>query len=1130
MAGLALERERSDALNQVSNRLAGAHDLADVLDLIVNEATRLVGAKAGYIRLLEGGVGVPTVATATAAGYLADVTESNPVVTVQEGKTAAGHVMATKKPLVIDDATTAEIILPNTRLLAEKHGFYGVAAIPLLVDSEPIGALFVFDGAIRVFTDDEVAVLSAFADQAALAVAKARHLQKAERNKERSDALFQISNKLAGSNDTDEVLDLIVNEAARLVGTTGAFLRLVKNGLLVPGPTTAATAVLQSDSASATPVFKMDKDASSVGYVMATKAPLVMEDSAESELIAPAQRDVLRKLDFHGSIGVPLLANDQAIGVLFVLDHQVRRFTEDEVSLLSALADQAALALEKSRLLNEAEREKERSDALYRVSNLLAGAHDTEEVLDLVVNEAVRLVGATAAWIRLLVGEVMVPGAATDSAAGFLADAAKLNPELQVGEKESSVGHVMATKKHLIWEEISEGELVSPELSSLFLKHDFHGTAMLPLLANDKSVGVIILADNRRRNFTAEEVNLLTAFADQAALALEKARLLNEAEREKERSDALYRVSNRLAGVHDTDEVMDLIVNEAARLVRATGAWMRLLEGDGLVPGPATEGVAALLAEFAKERPTILVGKGSTFQGRAIAAKKPFIYYSWEPLEEGMLTPGVLAIANKLGFQRAVTFPMLANDRSIGTLTVTDTSNHGRRFTEDEVSLLTAFADQAALALEKARLLNEAEREKERFDALYQISNKLAGAHDTDEILDLIVNEAARLVGAQDIIIRLLEGDTLVPRAATASMQILVTEGPSVLVGEGSSAAGHVMAFKKTLFGEEAIQLLAPETRRLIEGEKGRLPTAIGIVPLIANDQSIGTLSIGDTEHMERRFTGDEISLLEALADQAALALDKARLLNEAERALDDAEEANETLNHFLANMSHNLRTPLNAIIGYSDMLQEEAEDSDNEEFKEDLERINGAGKHLLSLVNYVLDVSKIETGDMDIYLETFPVYQMVQEVVTTVQTPVENNSNVLEIDCPDSVGAIHADATKIKQCLFNLIDNASKFTEQGTISLTVSRDTEEGQEWVNFAVRTGIGMTDEQMGRLFEAFAQEEASTTRRFGGTGFGLAITRHFCEMMGGTVLVESEVGNGSTFTVRLPAVAGESKAAQ
>jgi signal transduction histidine kinase len=264
-----------------------------------------------------------------------------------------------------------------------------------------------------------------------------------------------------------------------------------------------------------------------------------------------------------------------------------------------------------------------------------------------------------------------------------------------------------------------------------------------------------------------------------------------------------------------------------------------------------------------------------------------------------------------------------------------------------------------------------------------------------------------------------------------------------------------------------------------------------------------------------------------AFADQAALALEKARLLNEADQARDDAEEANETLSHFLANMSHNLRTPLNAIIGYSDMLQEEAEDSDNEEFKEDLERINGAGKRLLSLVNYVLDVAKIETGAMEIDLETFPVHLMVQDVVTTMQTLVENNSNVLEIDCPDSVGSIHTDPTKIKQCLFNLIDNASKFTEQGTISLTVSRDNEDGREWINFAVGdTGIGMTDEQMGRLFEAFAQEEASTTRQFGGTGLGLAITRHFCEMMGGTVLVESEEGKGSTFTMKLPAVVDES----
>ena len=163
----------------------------------------------------------------------------------------------------------------------------------------------------------------------------------------------------------------------------------------------------------------------------------------------------------------------------------------------------------------------------------------------------------------------------------------------------------------------------------------------------------------------------------------------------------------------------------------------------------------------------------------------------------------------------------------------------------------------------------------------------------------------------------------------------------------------------------------------------------------------------------------------------------------------------------------------------------------------------------------------------MDIFLETFPVEPMVQDVVTTMQTLVEKNSNSLEIECPDTVGSIHADTTKIRQCLFNLLSNASKFTEQGTISLKVSRNESDGQEWINFAVAdSGIGMTVDQMERLFEAFTQAEASTSRRFGGTGLGLAITRHFCEMMGGTVLVESEAGKGSTFTMKLPAVVEES----
>lgn len=775
----------------------------------------------------------------------------------------------------------------------------------------------------------------------------------------------------------------------------------------------------------------------------------------------------------------------------------------------------------KEQLIEELARERESSLALAEVSKRVSSAHDTNEILELIVHEATRLLNATGAFMRLLDTRGLVRGVTTKAVAGLYEETLEANPVFVVGDGSSTTGTVMATRTAFSSEDITVEARLLPKTRELTQKYGVHGAMQVPLVANDVSIGVLSVCDERIRKFTDDEISLVSAFADQAALALEKARLLDEAERETARSDALYRVSNLLAGAHNTDEVLDLIVNESKRLLGLSSVVIRLLEENSLVLRASTSTLEGYTPE-----PDFMVEEGTSLPGHVMATKKPLFGEDAAPL-----LPRRQKLMNETGLDPAVlgTVPLLANDQSIGTLTVADNFHHGRRFSEDEISLLMAFADQAALTLEKARLLADAETERERAESLYRISNLLAGAHDMDEVLDLIVNEAARLVGAPNIGIRLLEGDMLVSRAVTPG--VFAGLAPSLkmedindafkYMKEGTNLVGHVMATQKPLFGEDAAQMLANGTRLMFENSGLDLASA-GVVPLVANDKSIGTLTVMDGTH-NRRFTEDEISLLTAFADQAALALDKARLLDEAEQARDEAEEANETLSHFLANMSHNLRTPLNAIIGYSDMLKEEAEDSDNEEFKEDLERINGAGKRLLSLVNYVLDVAKIETGAMEIELETFPVHLLVQDVVTTMQTLVENNSNVLEIDCPDSVGSIHADTTKIKQCLFNLIDNAAKFTEQGTISLTVSRDTKEGQEWVNFAVGdTGIGMTDDQMGRLFEAFAQEEASTTRQFGGTGLGLAITRHLCEMMGGAVLVESELGKGSTFTMKLPAV--------
>jgi signal transduction histidine kinase/DNA-binding response OmpR family regulator len=295
---------------------------------------------------------------------------------------------------------------------------------------------------------------------------------------------------------------------------------------------------------------------------------------------------------------------------------------------------------------------------------------------------------------------------------------------------------------------------------------------------------------------------------------------------------------------------------------------------------------------------------------------------------------------------------------------------------------------------------------------------------------------------------------------------------------------------------------------------------AVVAVPLLRDEHVTGALVI--RRKVSGEFAPSIVKLLQTLASQSVLAIENARLFKESQAKSEQLAEASKLKSQFLANMSHELRTPLNAIIGLTEMLHEDARDLKRPEELEPLERVLRAAHHLLELINDILDLSKIEAGRMDMHVETFAIAPLVDDVIATIGPVAAKNGNEIIVHCPPDIGEMHADQTRIRQALLNLVSNANKFTEHGRVTIHVTRVMGKGSEEITIAVGdTGIGMSAEQMGRLFQEFVQADPSTTRKYGGTGLGLAISRRFCQMMGGEITVASQLGKGSTFTMRLPA---------
>jgi signal transduction histidine kinase/CheY-like chemotaxis protein len=439
---------------------------------------------------------------------------------------------------------------------------------------------------------------------------------------------------------------------------------------------------------------------------------------------------------------------------------------------------------------------------------------------------------------------------------------------------------------------------------------------------------------------------------------------------------------------------------------------------------------------------------------------------------------------------------------------------------EDRIRERTAELSQRTEALQ---------RTLEEVRVLGEISRAVSSSLDIRQVLDTVASYALRLAGADAC--GIFEVDSEQNRVLVVAARNLSKPFVDALQDPAFNVQDSIVT--RALDRREARQV--PDLTRhpgfafrdvlVREGFRALLT-----VPMGSGGEVRGLVLY---RRLPGPFDARVVNLVTTLANQSKVAIDNARLFKEIQSQRLELEEkgrllevANRHKSEFLATMSHELRTPLNAIIGYSEMLLEEMADLGEERFGADLQKIHVAGRHLLELINAVLDLSKIEAGKMELFLETFDVTALVQDLAAVMQPLAEKNGNRLDVTCAPGLGTMHADRTKLRQALLNLLSNACKFTERGTISLHASREAGQPGDRLVFEVRdTGIGMTRDQIDRLFQAFTQADASTARKYGGTGLGLVVSRRICRLMGGDVTVTSEPGAGSTFTVRLPALVAE-----
>ena len=795
-------------------------------------------------------------------------------------------------------------------------------------------------------------------------------------------------------------------------------------------------------------------------------------------------------------LGVPMLREGQPLGALVLSWRDPGETPQRQVDLLQTFADQAVVAIENVRLFKETKEALEQQTATSEVLKVISrSTFDLQPVLETLSENAARLCAADSGFLYRFDGELQRLAAAYNMSAEFKEFVAR-NP-------------IKPGRGTAVARAIEEGHpvhihdvLADPEYAYAGVGLGGYRTILgVPMLREGVPIGVFSVTRNQVLPFTDKQIELVTTFADQAAIAIENVRLFNETKEALEQQTATAEILKVISGSPtDTQPVFDAIAKSCLSLFPNSRVSVSLVHDNLIVPHAWIDAADIELPKLAG----IPLDRDSP-GGVCILDARMIHIPDFEKAAEEF--PRVKEFSLKRGFRSGLSAPLMRDNKAIGYILVR--RRVAGPFTDKEIALLRTFADQAVIAIENVRLFNETREALEQQTATADILRIISGSlTDAQPVFDAIVENCGNLYESSHVGLWLISDDQLCIRASTG-----VDTWKPMPIDRGS-AIGTCVLDGRTLHLPDLKKAAEqyPRIRQL--GLKLGYQSGI-YAPLLREDRAIGGISVLRRE--AGAFDDKESALLRTFADQAVIAIENVRLFHEIEDKNRQLQVASQHKSEFLANMSHELRTPLNAVIGFSEVLRERMFGELTDKQAEYVNDIHASGAHLLSLINDILDLSKVEAGRMELDVATFSVPMAIDNAITLIKERAGRHGITLECSIDPAIGDINADERKMKQILLNLLSNAVKFTPDGG-QISVAANLIPGGVEISVA-DTGIGIAPEDCAAVFEEFKQVGQQSDAKAEGTGLGLALARKFVELHGGKIGVTSEIGKGSRFTFSL-----------